>query len=101
MEEIHHKGNEECLYCVKNLDEGEHSSPIQNYMPCHIIFDVMMDFTMKDRYVATGLHASKSDESHYAGVVSCESVCVDFTYADLNGIDIMASDIQNSYLTAP
>ena len=40
-------------------------------------------------------------ESTYAGVVSRESVRIDFTLAALNDLDIFAADIQNAYLTAP
>ena len=39
--------------------------------------------------------------STYAGVVSSESICIAFTYAALNGLDIYAADIRNAYLQAP
>ena len=39
--------------------------------------------------------------SNYAGVVSRESVRIAFTYAALNGLDVFAADVQNSYLQAP
>ena len=64
-----------------------------------MIFDANMDFTSKSWYVATGFHAYKSDESRYVGVVSCESVCTAFTYAYLDGVDIVAADMHNAYLT--
>ena len=74
---------------------------MHGHMPCHIIFDVMMNFTMKYCYVDTGWYAPKFDEIRQAGVVSCESVNIACTYATLNGIDITEDDIQNSYLTEP
>ena len=39
--------------------------------------------------------------STYAGVVSRESVRIDFTYAALSGLDACAGDIRNAYLQAP
>ena len=40
-------------------------------------------------------------DSKYSGVVSIESVRIFLTYADLNGVDVTSSDIQNAYLQAP
>ena len=37
-------------------------------------------------------------ESNYSYVVSRDSVMISLTYAALNGVDMTASDIQNSYL---
>ena len=39
--------------------------------------------------------------STYDGVVSRDSVHIALTYAALNYIDVIASDIQNAYLQAP
>ena len=39
--------------------------------------------------------------STYAGMVSRESVCIAFTYAALNGLDVFTADIQNAYLQVP
>jgi hypothetical protein len=68
---------------------------------CHIIFDVKMDFTRKARYVLDGHKTDEPKGSTYAGVVSRESVRIAFTYAALNGIDVMAADVLNAYLQAP
>ena len=67
----------------------------------HLIFDVKMDMTRKARLVAEGHKTSDPEWSTYAGVVSRESVRIAFTYAALNGLDILTADIQNAYLTAP
>ena len=74
---------------------------MHSYILCHIIFDVNMVLTRKSRYVATGFHSPKSDEIRYKVVVSREILCIAFIYATINGIDILASDIQNAYITAP
>ena len=70
------------------------------YLECYMIFDIKMDFTRKARFVANG--AKTPDlENTYAGVVSRETVRIAVVYAALNGLNTMAGDIQNAYLTAP
>ena len=57
-----------------------------------------MDFTRKDRFVAEG-HTRESPSSIiYYRVVSRYSVRIAFTIADLNGVDIMSCNLENSYL---
>ena len=67
----------------------------------HIIFDVKMDFTRKARWVKDGHLTRAPQHSTYAGVVSRESVRIALMYAALNGVDVIAGDIQNAYLQAP
>jgi Reverse transcriptase (RNA-dependent DNA polymerase) len=70
-------------------------------IPCHIIFDVKMDFTRKARFVAGG-HVTKPPTTQtYASVVSRDSVRIGFLYAALNGLDIMSADTQGAYLNVP
>jgi Reverse transcriptase (RNA-dependent DNA polymerase) len=83
------------------LDDGK-SPPIGwSKQSGHIIFDVKMDFTRKARWVLDGHKTSTPEGSTYAGVVSRESVRIALTYAALNGLPVMAADIQNAYLQAP
>ena len=65
----------------------------------HLIFDIKMDMTRKARLVADGHKTEDPIGSTYAGVVSRETVRITFTYAVLNGLDVMATDIKNAYLT--
>ena len=67
----------------------------------HLIFDVKMDMTRKARLVADGHKTADPIGSTYAGVVSRETVRIAFTYAAFNGLNVMAADIKNAYLTAP
>ena len=60
-----------------------------------------MDFTRKARFVANRSTTPITSASTYTGVLSRETVRVAFTYASFNGLDIMASDIHNSYLQVP
>ncbi len=70
---------------------------------CHLIFDVKMgeNFRRKARFVAGG-HTTEVPDTlfTYSSVVSRDSVRIALTIAALNGLQIMACDIQNAYLTA-
>ena len=66
-----------------------------------MIFNIKMDLTRKARFVANGSKTDEPKGSKYAGVVSRESVRICFTYAALHGLNVLAGDIQNAYLTAP
>ena len=70
---------------------------------CHIIFDVKMgeNFRRKARMVAGGHKTTTPTSLTYSSVVSRDSVRLAFLIAALNGLDILACDIQNAYLTAP
>jgi hypothetical protein len=70
---------------------------------CHIIFDVKMgeNFWQKARFVADGYETKKTPGAMtHSSVVSRDSVWIALTTAAPNDLDILACDIQNSYLTA-
>ena len=69
---------------------------------CHLIFDVKMgeNFRRKARFVAGGHTTEVPSTLTYASVVSRDSVRIALTIAALNGLKVMACDIQNAYLTA-
>lgn len=71
------------------------------HIDCHLIFDVKTDLTRKARYVAGGHQTDPPKESTYSSVVSRDSVRIAFTLAALNGLDVLAGDVQNAYLNAP
>ena len=64
----------------------------------HLVLDVKMDFTRKARWVLDGHQSTDTIGSIYAGVISRDSVRIALTYAALNGIDVLAVYIQNTYL---
>jgi hypothetical protein len=78
-------------------------SPGYQQIKCHLIFDVKMgeNFRRKARFVAGG-HTTEVPDSiiTYSSVVSRDSVRIALTIAGLNGLQVMACDIQNAYLTA-
>jgi hypothetical protein len=69
-------------------------------IPCHIIFDVKVDFTRKARFVAGGHKTEAPKGITYSSVVSRNSTRIAFLLAALNDIDILAADIGNAYLNA-
>jgi hypothetical protein len=65
-----------------------------------MIFDVKMDLTRKDRFVAGGHTTDTPASMTYSSVVSRDSVRIAFTYAVLMGMGIWVADIGNAYLNA-
>ena len=60
-----------------------------------------MDFRRKARFVANGAKTPDLTTTNFAGVVSRDTVRIALTYAALNGLEVMSSDILNAYLQAP
>lgn len=89
------------LPAVKILEDGVAAPVGYQRIPCHIIFDVKMDFSRKAQFVAGGHVTDPPTTQTYASVVSRESVRIAFLLAALNDLDIMSVDIQGAYLNAP
>ena len=70
---------------------------------CHMIFDIKMreNFRRKAGMVAGGHMTETPPTLTYSSVVSRDSIRILLMIAALNGLDILSSDIQNAYLTAP
>lgn len=87
---------------VINILEKGSSPPVGfKEIPCHIIFDVKMDFTRKARFVAGGHRTDPPLSITYASVVSRESVQIAFIVAALNDLEVLSADVQGAYLNAP
>jgi hypothetical protein len=83
------------------LDHRKRAPVGYQEIPCHIIFDLKMDFPCKARFVAGG-HVTKPPSAQTnASVVSRDRVRIGFSYAALNDLDIMSADLQGAYLNAP
>jgi hypothetical protein len=67
----------------------------------HIVFDVKMVFTRKACWVKDGHKTPDSLTSSFAGVVSCDSICISLTHAALLDLPVLSADIRNTYLQAP
>ena len=76
--------------------------PSYQQIKCHMVFDVKMgeNFCRKARFVAGGHMMETPLTLTYLSIVSRDSVRIILLVAALNGLNIMACDIQNAYLTA-
>jgi hypothetical protein len=63
-----------------------------------MIFDIKMDFTRNALLVAGGRITDPPSCLTYSSVVSRESVGIAFLIAAVNGYEIIAADVQNSYV---
>jgi hypothetical protein len=68
---------------------------------CHMVFNIKLDLTRKDRLVAGGHQTKVPKEFVHLSVVSCDSVRIMLTIVYLNGLDVLAADVQNANLNAP
>jgi len=82
------------------LDDNERVPVGYKWIKCHMIFDVKMDFTRKARFVAGGHMTNPPKSITYSSVVSRDSVRIAFLLAALNDVDILSTDIGNTYLNA-
>jgi hypothetical protein len=85
----------------KFLDGEDEPIPIgYKEIPCHIIFDIKMDFTRKARFVAGGHKTDPPSSLTFSSVVSRDSERIVFLLVALNDLDILAADIGNAYINA-
>ena len=87
----------------KTLNEGDQPPPGYQYMKCHMIFDIKLDgFRRKARLLGEGcMVKDKPSIVTYVSFVSRETVRIALTIAALNDLEFKASDVMNSFLTAP
>jgi hypothetical protein len=93
--EMHH-----VLCAFEILDEDAPEPRMSKRIPCHMIFDIKMDFTRKARFVAGGHMTDAPVNITYSSIVAQDSVHLAFLIAALNDIDILSGDIGNAYLQA-
>ena len=76
--------------------------PSYQQIKCHMVFDVKLgeNFHRKAQFVAGGHTMETPSTLTYSSVVSRDSVRIILLVAALNGLNIMACDIQNADLTA-
>jgi len=83
------------------LEAGETAPIGHKHIPCHMNFEIKMDFTRKARFIAGGHMTDPPPHLTYSSVVARDSVRLAFLIAALNGLDLMAADIGYAYLNAP
>ena len=91
------------LVAFKTLNEGYQPPPGYQYMQCHMIFNIKLDgFRRKARLVGSGCMVKDTPAVvAYASDVSRETVRIALTIASLNDMEVKASDVMNTFLTAP
>ena len=69
---------------------------------CHMIFNVKMgkNFHRKACFIAGGHTTETPSTLTYSSIMSRDSVQITLLTAALNGLQVMACNIQNAYLTA-
>ena len=65
---------------------------------CHFVYDVKHDGRLKSRFVAGGHMTDTPVESVYSGVVSIPGIRMVTFLAELNDLELWATDIGNAYL---
>ena len=82
--------------------DKEDIPPWYKFVNCHMIFDIKMGegFRRKAHMVAGG-HTTEAPASlDYSSVLSRDSVRIALTIYDLNGLKVLACNIQNNFLNA-
>jgi len=69
-------------------------------IPCHMVYDVKMDFTRKAWFVAGGHVTDPPSTLTYSSVVSRESIHIASLIAALNDLQVCAVDVGNAYLNS-
>ena len=83
------------------LDHYHHVQVVWKKFTGHMVFDVKIDFTRKASWVLYEHRILEPEVSLYAGVVSRESIRITIICAEFNGINVVATEIRNTYLQAP
>ena len=86
---------------LKIMESGEIPAPGYKKSSVPMIYTVKMEFTRKAWWVKDGNCTHDPESSRYAGVISRESIRILITHADMNGVPVVAADVQNAYLQAP
>ncbi len=82
------------------LDAGANPPLMSKCIPCHMIFDIKLDFTRKARFVAGGHVTDPPSSLTYSSVVARDSIRLAFLIAALNDLELLAADVGNAYLNA-
>ena len=86
----------------KILNYGEMAPMDNQFVKCHIIFDIKMEnFRRKAGLVAGGHMTTAPASVTYASVVLREIVLIALTIAVLNDLEVKFGYVFNAYITAP
>ena len=83
------------------LEKDEPTPPGYRRVPYHMTFDFKVDLRWKSRLVIDGNRSPPvHKEECFASVVTLEAVRLDFLMAKMHGLQVVAADVGNAYLTA-
>ena len=86
-------------FCI--LKDGKFLSSDYKKLWYHFVFDVKFDRRRKARWIMDGnFTPSMPQEECFASVVSTEAVCLGFVLAQIQGLQCIAGDVSNAFLTA-
>jgi hypothetical protein len=90
------------LEYITIIDKGKNCTPTSNYknICCYMVYDVKHDGRHKDRLVAGGNLTDPNTESVTSGVVFLRGIRLIVFLAELNGFELLGSDVKSSYLTS-
>ena len=80
------------------MEEGESTPPVWTKSTGNIILNVNKDLTRKTRWVKDGHRTGDLESSSYSGVVSRDIIWIAIKNAAFQGVNVLASDIQNAHL---
>ena len=85
------------------LEPGQEVLPGYSFLDTHMVFDIKLgSLQRKCRLVADG-HKSETPPvwMTYSSIIHGDSMRIALTLATLNGLEVVAGDIQKTYLNAP
>ena len=83
------------------LEKDEPTPPGYRRVPYHMTFDVKVDLRRKSRLVIDGNRSPPvHKEECFASVVTLEAERLGFLMAKMHGLQVVAADVGNAYLTA-
>ena len=82
----------------KDLGKGAEVPEGYTKIRCHFVYDVKHSGKFKSRFVAGGHMTDTPTDSIYSGVVSIPGIRMVTFLAELNGLELWATDIGNAYL---
>jgi hypothetical protein len=68
------------------------------WIKCHLIFNMKIDFTRRERFITGGHMTYPPSNITYCNVVSCESMRIAFILAALNDVELLTTGIGNTCL---
>ena len=75
------------------LENGKPASVGWTKTSRHLIWDLKINFTRKERWIYDRHHPPDPKQSNYTKVVARESILIALTFAALNEIEVTAADV--------